>query len=167
MRMTLSVFGCLVIALTGLACSEKRPDGMPELHPTVLTFTQQGTPLPGAAVMLHSESESTRRWGCGGTTGPDGKIRLRTYGKHDGVAAGKFKITVSLVYSDAEDELKKHTSDSPEYKEIMTKFPPHEYIPRKYVKKDTTPLEIEIVPGKNTKTFDIPEKVRQPQAADL
>lgn len=155
-----------LFALTS-GCSEPKPDGMPELYPVKLTFTQEGKPLVGASVLLVPESEELRRWGCGGLTDASGVIHLRTYGKYDGIAVGKYKITVSLIYSDAEEELKKHASDSPEYRALSTKNPPNQYIPKKYVDKKTTPFEIEVVAGKNAKTFDIPEKVKESQISGL
>ncbi len=151
----------------GSGCSKSKPDGMPDLYPVKLTFTQEGKPLAGASVFLVSEAEQSRRWGCGGLTDAAGVIHLRTYGKYDGVAAGKYKITVSLLYSDAEEELKKLASDSPEYRALITKSPPNQYIPKNYLDKQTTPFEIDVVAGKNAKTFDIPEKVKEPQVSGL
>lgn len=91
------VFASIVslLGISSLGCGgPSGPDGMPELHPTILTITQGGAPLEGASVQLVSTDPTLSRWACGGASDAMGQVVITTLGQYPGAAVGTYKVTV-------------------------------------------------------------------------
>jgi len=136
---------CPVVMVTALVgCSEPKPDGLPKLHSLVLKFTQEGSPCVGAAVRLVPQDGNP--WVSGGTTDASGNAVFVTHGKYAGVPVGKYKITVSKDEVESDEMLRSSFYSS---------------VDLVYTVESTTPLEIEVVAGKNVpQTFDLGKQVR-------
>ena len=140
----------LVVLLTIIGCSEPKPDGMPPLYSVTLQFHQEGTSLDEASIRLFPQFDCP--WIVGGGTNVKGEAKLQTHGKYDGVPAGRYKISVNKFVS--EGELPKMGEYTPPMKHFNLVEP-------QYTTVDDTPLEIEVVPGKNSfPPFDLGEAVR-------
>jgi len=144
-----SLFG-LTVLLTMIGCSEERPDGMPPLHSVTLQFHQEGVPLGEASIRLIPQFDSN--WAVGGSTNAKGESRLKTHGKYDGVPAGKYKISINKFIS--EGELPQLGGNTPPMKHFNL-------VETQYTLPNQTPLEIEVVKGKNTfQPFNLGKAVR-------
>ena len=146
------------LLLTG--CTEKRPEGLPKLYPLTITLTQQGKPLPGAAITLFPEGANIK-WACGGTTDEQGNASVRTHGIYNGAPEGTLKMAVFCNFSDAADQLKTLNPESPEYAQLLKAHPWYNVVPKSYREQETTPLQIVVKPETNSVTIDIPEKVHE------
>ena len=147
-----------------VGCNDGRPADMPKLHPVTLTFILDDVPLADAPVMLHSANEY-RRWAVGGRTDAGGLVSLKTQGRYPGAPAGKYKITVDKVVQsgppvppsselpDDEEECKKI------FDEIDKKTATTRVVDEKFLDRKTTPLEYEVVTGKNEERFDLGKSV--------
>ena len=145
-----SYFVGLMVLLTLAGCSEKLPDGMPKLYRVTLRFHQEGAPLDEAAIRLIPQFDCP--WVVGGSTNAKGEVQLKTHGNYDGVPAGKYKITVNKFVS--EGELPKMGEYTPPMKHFN-------FVETQYTLPNETPLEIEIVSGKNKfEPFDLGKAVR-------
>ncbi|TWT73042.1 carboxypeptidase-like regulatory domain-containing protein [Allorhodopirellula solitaria] len=93
---------CLaILPCIALGCAkEDRPEGLPELQPTVVKLVQGDAPLANASIRLIPQ-DSSNRWSTGGTTDENGEATLRTHGKYEGAPLGEYKVTVSKIESDA------------------------------------------------------------------
>lgn len=148
---------CVALCTAFVGCGQELPDGMPELYPTTLTFTQEGKPLAEASVVLVPQFDCA--WMVSGLTDADGSVRLKTHGKYDGAPAGKFKICVTKTVSEGELP----TMGSSQAAVPMTFY---QAVEAQYGKADTTPLEIEIGADKKPVTsFDAGKAVKAKQAA--
>lgn len=134
-------------------CEEKRPEGMPQLCPVTLEFTQDGAPCVGASVQLVADGEAGK-WPIGGSTDAGGKARLMTYGKYDGAPEGNFKIVVSKVEREriGPEPTSMYDSSGEETYNLIDPL---------YGQKDTTTLEIEVVKGKKYESFELGTPVRE------
>ncbi len=155
----------LTTSFSVIGCGPKKPDGLPELHPTTLTLTQDGAPLTDATVILNSQALGT--WSCGGTSDADGVVVLRTHGQYDGAPLGKHKVLVVktasqggetpetppqgefdiTAYRQAEAE-RMANQNSRDYGEMIN------YVEERFGNALETPLEIEVVDGKNRFELD-------------
>jgi hypothetical protein len=142
-----------------LGCGDSRPEGMPDLHPVTLEFTQRGTPLTGATVIL-TPMDPSARWVSGGSTGTNGKAQLRTHGEYDGVPAGKYKVCVAKIETQGQEGLMDMKqglppAGNPTTAKAFTLVDPQYRFPNK------TPLEIEVpAAGNRYEPFDLGEAVR-------
>ena len=145
----------VIMALQLSGCSTQlKPDGLPKLHPTVLTLTQDGTPLAGASVSLFAENEPAT-WTIGGTTDESGNVTLMTHGKFPGVPAGKYKVCVfklEMVFPPGATNTDENAAP----------VRPEEYdlVDVKLKSPVTTTLTLEIVPGKNHLPLDVGKPIR-------
>ncbi len=81
MRKVLYILLIGLIGSVAAGCSsEKRPDGMPELIPTVIKLTQGGAPLEGASIALVPQAAENSRWASGGSTDINGEVKIQTLG---------------------------------------------------------------------------------------
>ena len=131
----------MIAGCGGSGGQRKKPSDLPPLYPCTLTFTQEGVPVDDAHITLHSDS----KWAVGGRTDEKGEVKPVTNGFYDGVPAGMYKITVAkmvIVENEAGDTVKQT-----------------EVVDKTFRKKETTPLEIEIVKGNNDQTFDVGKAV--------
>lgn len=145
-----SILSVACLLLVSGCGGQKLPDGMPKLTPTVLTITCDGAPLDGALVSLIPLDPANSRWNAGGTTDKDGKLKARTMAQYDGVAPGKYKITVQKTVLDPLPE-----GLSPA--ELMTykRKPPQEFVHKKFHDKKTTPLELEVGSSAVAETLEV------------
>ena len=138
MRLYMILPVIFLLLLTGCQ-KENRPEGMPKLTPVVLTFQQSGAPLSGAVVSLVPIDSANSRWNAGGTTDPQGKLKVKTLAQYDGAVPGKYKITVIKT----ERELLPEGMTMAERMKYKPK-PPVEHAHKKYADKKSTPLEVEV-----------------------
>lgn len=145
-------------------CGQKTPDGLPDLQSVALTVVQDGKPL-GEAMITLKAVDSSNTWTSGGTTLDDGVATLVTHGQYKGVPVGKYKVAVSKVVGEGtppppspidEESAKRYK----EYKDSGATYEEFDVVDPKYGTIETTPLEIEVVKGKNELTVDVGEAVR-------
>ena len=129
----------LLLFLTIIGCKEDRPEGLPKLHSVTLIFQQEGVALDEASIRLIPQFDSP--WAVGGSTNAKGEVRLKTHGKYDGVPAGQYKICVNKFVS--EGELAK-------IGESATPMRHFNLVETKFTLPNQTPLEIEVVDGRNS-----------------
>ena len=145
---------CSVIFLPLLSgCGgEPKPDGLPELYPVSLQFTQDGKPCAEASVSLVPQDGS--KWATGGSTGSNGTVTFKTHGKFPGVPEGKYKIVISKY------EREKIGSESQSMYEVQREEV-YDLIDPDYSIPEKTTLEIEVRPGKNTfDPFELGKEIR-------
>ncbi|MCF0233647.1 MAG: hypothetical protein HUK22_01560 [Thermoguttaceae bacterium] len=152
-----------------VGCGPKTPDGMPRLEPTTLTVTQEGANVPDAMITLKA-LDASNKWTSGGTTDASGVATLVTHGQYKGVPAGKYKVAVTKIVGegtppppspiDAESARKyqEYIDSGETYEEFYV-------IAQEYGTIETTPLEIEVVSGKNALTVDVGAVVHDPVQA--
>lgn len=140
--MCLMILSAIASILLAAGCKEKRPDGMPDLIPVVLTVTQEGAPLAEANINFYAQDSANKKWGSGGVTDAQGKLVVMTQGKYKGMPAGKYKITVSKIL--VENPPQKESDPPGKYFELIEK---------KYTKEALTDIMIEVAPG--TSNYDI------------
>jgi hypothetical protein len=145
------VFCLFTCGLTG--CGEPKPDGLPKLQPVSLSFIQEGQPCENASVHLNPVDENP--WAVGGTADSTGTVVFRTHGKYSGAPAGKYKVTVSKTDREEIGPPPKDMFD------IQQETVMYDLVDPVYSNPATTPLEIEVEPGKHfSKTFDLGKKIR-------
>ncbi len=164
MKKALVLSFCAFFVLASIGCGKKKPDGMPDLQPTTLTLTQGGAPLAGATVNFKS-TDSSMSWTCGGMTDDKGVATIVTHGQYKGAPVGKYKVAVNKTEWEGEappsvvDEASAKTLE--EYKKAGKKYEEFYLVDLKYAIGETTPLEVEIVQGKNDLTADVGEPVHE------
>jgi hypothetical protein len=156
----------VICVFPGSGCGEKLPPGLPKLNPCSITIMQEGKPLAGATVSLHSEDSSLVQWNPVGITDQNGVCVLRTQGKYSGAASGMFKVTVSKIETEpskfaggppvgvSTDEWDKQRIDA---NEILKSW---RLVDKKYGSSATTDLTIEVTSGQNAQTFDVGAAIR-------
>lgn len=149
MRFNTIVSALCLFVLTGCG-GQKLPEGIPKLTPAVLTITQDGAPLEGAVVSLIPMDPGNSRWNAGGVTGKDGKAKIRTHAQYDGVAAGKYRVTVVKTFVEplppGLTEAQRRSYKGP---------PPVEYVNKKYADRLKTPLEVEVGDSPLSESFEV------------
>lgn len=144
-RFTLLLAAVLSVAFLGCGPKgPKKPDGMPELFPCVLTLTKGGAPVDGAIVTLHPTSGDSQ-WKPSGVSDAQGVVKLATYGNFPGAPAGSYKVTV--MKSEPIPEENPMGIDAPnggvyEASDV--------YVDNKYAYATNTPLELEVAAGAPT-----------------
>jgi hypothetical protein len=125
---------------------------MPPLYSVTLEFLQDGQPLADASVILHPE-EASGKWFAGGTTDSQGKIKPATQGRYDGVAAGKYKVTVSKIEID-EKSIKI-------IGEGLQTYDSYHLVEPKFAEIAQTPLTLEVSKKGENFSFDAGAAVRK------
>ncbi len=142
-----------------LGCKSEYPDGMPKLYPVTISLTIQGAPVSEAYVRL-KPLDTGNIWSSGLQTDQQGEATIKTHGKFPGAPAGKYKLLVSKTLVEGErppGELE--LAENPN----LPKPPPQKFfheIPLLYDDPKQTPFELEVKPGNNCFTFDVPERVK-------
>jgi len=166
MRQLFILFPCVLILFVAGCGGEQRPAGMPPLHPTTLTFTQEGAPLADAAVTLFADDAANTQWSFGGTTDRSGVVRIQTQG-FNGVPAGTFRIVVSKTETEGTAVVADESSDLGDLggarPAAAASDGPRSFnlVDAKYRSAATTDLELEVTPGRNAQTFDLGPAVRE------
>lgn len=143
-------FACLVtvsILMTVIPSCHRgplKPDGLPATCPCVITITQAGVPLEDAMVQMYPKKDGERSWATAGITQKDGNAKMWTYAQWEGAPPGAYKITVT-----------KCVTEGAAGKEIV-----YSLVDQKYSDRKTSGLEIEVVNGRNTKSFDVGASVK-------
>jgi len=159
----------IVLSVVCGCSSEKRPVGMPPLHPCRVTITQDGKPLAEAMIRLHGTGSGTQ-WSCSGTTNSQGVADLLTQGQFRGVPEGTYKVTVqkdevvSLATPEQLAALEKAKAENPQWYDppnIRQEF--WQLVEKDYTLVDSTPFEMTVSKGKNNETFDVGKAVRVKQ----
>ncbi|MDR2168711.1 MAG: carboxypeptidase-like regulatory domain-containing protein [Planctomycetaceae bacterium] len=166
----LSLRKCFVIVvlpfLMFVSCGgEPIPQGMPKLYPAKVTIVQAGKKLDGATVTLYNNDNPQSQWVVGGLTDSNGVCTLKTLGKFNGAPAGKYKVAVEKITITGKVTSKQpDMSDTKALEEYYEKKNNEKYynnVNLKYKLLTTTDLEIEIITGKNEKTFDVGEPINE------
>jgi len=156
-RLSLICLFPIVLCLTVAGCGgEPRPDGLPELFPVTLTFTQEGEPCVEAIVTLIPESDSP--WGTGGITDANGRVAVRTHGKFLGAPAGRYRVTISKTESGV-------AGPAPADMFTVQTIQTFHLIDPTYADFASTPLIIEVEAnrrGNSFPPFELGERVREP-----
>lgn len=157
----------MICTLLFSGCGERRPDGMPPLYPTKLTFIQAGKPLPGVRVTLFFEDENQKNWPISGISDSNGVAVLKTQAIYNGVPAGRYVVCVE------KNELNYTQPVTPAEAEVLKERfktnPPMvtEFIPPQFAKRSESPLKLEVAPKGSTKQeFDLGEayKLEKPES---
>jgi hypothetical protein len=127
----------LLLALFTAGCGRDLPKGMPPLYPCTLTFTQEGAPLADASIAL-IPVDAVLPWTFAGQTNAAGQVTLYAHGQYPGVPAGKWKVTVTKLQTAEKNGLAWSVS----------------LVELSYNTPAATPLDMEIVKGRNAYTFD-------------
>ena len=143
----------LCIAIMGCGSAPQRPEGFPPLYAVELTITQEGTPLAEASVTFHP-MDSSQKWSSGGRTDEKGIVKIVTHGQFQGVAKGKYKITVDKLAYEPPDNKALSPSGFPRYPDKQFAL-----VEAVYRHKELTTLEID-VQGKTQQTIDLGKPVR-------
>ncbi|WP_437187288.1 carboxypeptidase regulatory-like domain-containing protein [Planctomicrobium sp. SH668] len=150
---------CLLIPtlLNLVGCrQEKRPDGLPELHPAEVTVIQDGKPLAGALVRLVSDSNDLK-WSCGGATDENGVAVLKTIGEFHGVPAGKYKVLISKLEIPPTSGTDLSNLNS---KPAANSTGTANLVDLKFSSPASTPLELTVEKGRSKQSFDVGAAVR-------
>jgi len=159
-RFFISFLIVLVLFIAGCG-GVKKPDGMPTLYKTTLTFTQDGTPLAEATVTL-VPVEGAVTWSAGGMTDSNGVLKVKTQTQFDGAPAGNYKITVSKTETEGKAEMVE-SSDAANVRPVAATGNVKTYylVDKKYRTAKDSSLTLEVKSGKNEETFDLGPAVRE------
>ncbi|MGI6402320.1 MAG: hypothetical protein ACOX0A_09495 [Thermoguttaceae bacterium] len=146
----------------------KKPDGLPDLQPVTIKLTQGSEPLANAVLNIKPiEPSTTNNFTCGGTSDAKGVTTIVTHGQYKGAPIGKYKVAVSCTVGEGTPPPPSPIDEESarvwkEYQESGATYEEFYVVDPVYSTVESTPLEIEIVKGKNELTLDCGEKVRVP-----
>lgn len=161
------VLSLVIAAFMGCNFSKPLPDGMPSLSPFDIIITQDGTPLEGAVIYLHSD---VIPYIATGKTDETGKASMITQ-DFPGVPDGEFKVVVikeiatPSQYGDIPPTVEAKEGEDPavveakaytewEAKRKAEKCPTHSYVNKKYGTKESTDLTVNTA-GSDSITLDV------------
>ena len=104
----------LSLLSAGLSALAGCGDGKLPLYPVTGSVLVDGKPAGGAMVILcpiEASSPELQKERPFGTTGPDGKFKLTTFLKDDGVPLGEYKVLVQWVAAGAAYDERSGNSD--------------------------------------------------------
>ncbi|MDR1268233.1 MAG: DUF4198 domain-containing protein [Planctomycetaceae bacterium] len=169
MKYIMTIWSVVILLFSFSGCGGKKlPSDLPRLNPVSITIIQDGKPLAEASVTL-TQLNGAAKWSAISNTNANGVANnFSTNGMYKGVAAGTFKVCIRKVEREREkfDIPPEPTEPAEKYawrqKYIDRAPPPKEYdlIEKKYSDLKTTPLEIEVIAGKNEFSFDVGKSVR-------
>ena len=139
---------------------------MPRLNSCSITLTQDGKPLQGAMVRLQSgDPVSPVPWIISGKTDGSGVATILTQGRYNGAPAGTFKVVV--VKEERVDIETPAQAAAREKREAAGNLDYHplpyelvDLVEEQYRDPETTPLEITVVNGKNSQSYEVGKAVR-------
>jgi hypothetical protein len=139
---------------------------MPKLYSSQITITQEGKKLDGATVILFNNDTSQSQWVVGGLTDRNGVCTLKTLGKFNGAPVGKYKVIVERIFVKESETAKQPVPTDQQaqeeyYAKIGNEEKRYDNVNLKYKLPTTTDLEIEIIAGKNEKTFDVGKAINE------
>ena len=130
---------------------------MPPLYPCIISVTQEGKPFEGATVRLYSDDVMFH---VSGKTDSSGTAVMLTHGEFKGVPEGTYRVVVSkeekefIEPASVTAAREKAKENGKVFEEPSLPFNFYSYVEDIYTKKETTPLEITVIKGKNNQTFD-------------
>jgi len=132
----------LALPLSSGCGGDQRPDGLPPLFPVSLTVLQEGNPLPDAMIIVRCAEESMT-WTIGGRTNDRGVVDLFTHGRFRGAPEGTFKVMVSKIVNEGEEEFLAalERGDPAAATMPVNSF---SHVEAEFGAFETTPIEIEI-----------------------
>ncbi len=154
------VFPLLVGTLVG--CGPDVPADFPPLHPTQVTVTLDGQPLPDATVSFSPADGG--RWLATGITDTAGQCWMRTLAEYEGVVAGDYRVSVrKFTEAGMPPELAAmEDTHSTEYVELYEKLlaegkldEPQPLVPERYLLPTTSGFEVTVTEGSNEFTLDL------------
>jgi len=151
MRLYLVLPAVCLLLLSGCG-GQQLPEGMPKLTPVVLTIMQDGAPLEGAVISLLPE-DTASRWNAGGVTDKNGKAKMKTLAQYDGVAAGKYKVTVVKTFVEPQPDW--WATGTEAQRRAYKSPPPVEQVHKNFADKKTTPLELEVATAPVNETLEV------------
>ena len=160
MKQLFTLFSCALILFVVGCGGDKKPAGMPPLHPTTLKFTQGGVPLAGATVTLSPQDAANTQWSSGGATDSNGVLNVQTQG-FNGVPEGNFKIVVTKTEIEGTSATVESSDLGGAPAAAGSSSKSFHLVDKKYRSVGTTDLTLEVKPGKNTQTFDLGSAVRE------
>ena len=153
------MFSCTLLLCAAGCGGDSKPDGMPALHSTTLTFTQGGVPLAGASVTLTPQDAANAQWPLGGATDNRGVLTVQTQGFR-GAPAGLYKISVTKTETE-DTGTATESSDLGGAPAVSGGSKTFHLVDPKFRSAATTELTLEVKPGRNTETFDLGPAVRE------
>lgn len=162
---TVSFFMLLSTSACLFGCGPRLPDDLPKLHPLTVTVVQEGQALPDANIALYPADHSFSRWGQTDMTDASGTVKFKTNNRYPGVPAGRYKVTVRKIMRDPNPYVR-HASDHPDspglrqFYQAEKTLKTYALVDPVFENFDTTPLEIEVVAGKNDEQVDVGAKVK-------
>jgi|BioPla2DNA2_1021312.scaffolds.fasta_scaffold50952_2 hypothetical protein len=145
-----------------VGCAEKKPDGMPDLHPTTVTLTVDGKGLAEANVTLMPADSQASQWVSAGVTDSSGKAEIKTSGQYSGAPVGNYKVVVSAKeeVDYGEDGPPPPREDAAALEDWSRKANPNSWkryspVAIQYTNVAETPLEASVQAGKNAFDFDL------------
>ena len=153
---SLTLIVSLIFLFPGCGGDGGRPADMPPLFPVTITITQEGVPLEGATVTLHSSTPSTYGTATG-TTDSSGTARMRTYG-FNGAPAGEYVVTVDRVALEGAEEFVQNPGENPQLRGGTL----YRFVNENFTKRGTTTLNMTVADNRRgtTETFDVGAAVR-------
>lgn len=151
----------LAVLISCLGCFQsgpKAPPGMPKLIPTTIILNQDGAPLAEASVTFYPDPMND--WSAGGSSDEQGRVEVFTGGQFKGLAAGKYKVTVSKTERDPLDFSGDPEKDYGAYEKAIAKQKSYRLVDPKYSELNTTPLVVNIEAGKPVEPIDLGKAVR-------
>lgn len=165
--------GICVLFSIFLGCGEKLPSDLPKLVPVDVTVFLDGTPLSKATVTLYPLDMGSGQSGLpvGGISSDKGVAKLKTQGRYDGSPLGKYRVCVSKSAPIEGPTSKKTPPTDPEALKAYEKKVGYERefvnaIEKTFSDPKKSPLEIDIVDGKNTFTVEVKKAAGTPDFVD-
>ena len=159
----------VVLLVASSGCNgKKKPADLPALYPCQITVMQDGKPLEGALVRLHSDK--SLRFTTSGVTDNQGVANIKTDVSWPGAPEGKYKVCVQKVVTSSAQDLPKEvpnpTTDRAGYAEYRKKAAEigkaTSYVDKKFLRPNSTPVTAEVTTSGCTQTVDVGAAVNEP-----
>lgn len=143
----------VVLVATSIGCGSSAPAG-PVLVPAEGILTLKDKPVAGATVFFHPEGAEGAS--CGGSTDESGKFILWTNAKQ-GASPGRYRVTVKHYTKKDGTPLvvtAEERANGVDEDQMIAAGLAKLSVPKKYLNKDTTTLNVEVMPT-NTSPLQI------------
>jgi len=157
-RNSFSLVVLLGILVFIAGCGPKLPGDLPKLYPTQIEVTAtDGSKVENATVLLYPVGGTEV---VGGTTNAQGIAEIRTRGEFSGAPAGKYKVCVNWSVLVEGPTSKRPAPTDPRELERYNRRVEDERTGRSalepgYNDAARTPLEVEVVEGKNSLSVEV------------
>lgn len=165
------LFRIIIVLMVAAPCfcsgcgGPKKPPGMPDLYPCIITITQGGSPLEGARVLLFPKTGGSNGWNTDGLTNAKGVAELKTNVDFKGAPAGEYVVMVSKTELSPGDAPDVAPTDPVEFEKwhnikLAEKRVRYNLVKPEFGDAKKTPHSITIAKGKNEATFDVGEAIQ-------